>query len=89
MSIACGLSSVNGSVGGLPLFLRIPKPSPGLLAASLCVKGAAPGAVGCSEALTDAAIPCVEGVAEGQLWDRSLGVSVDGASAQTVGISFA
>lgn len=39
MSIACGLSSVNGSVGGLPLFLRIPKPSPGLLAASPCVKG--------------------------------------------------
>lgn len=52
----------------------------------LCVKGAAPGAVGCSEALTNAAKSCVEGMAEGQLWDGSLGVTVDSASAQIVGI---
>lgn len=79
-----------GTWQGLLLFLGIPKPSPGLLDASPCVKGADPGAVGCSEAPTDAAISCVEGMAEGQLWDGSpLGVTVDGASAQTVGICFA
>lgn len=71
------------------MFLGIPKPSPELLAASLCIKGAAPGAVGCSEVLTDAAKFCVEGMAEGQLWGGSLGVTKDGASTQTVGICFA
>lgn len=53
------------------------------------VKEAAPGAVGCSEALTGAATSCVEGMAEGQLWDGSPGMTVDGASTQTVGICFA
>lgn len=71
------------------MLLGIPKPSLGLLAASLCVKGAASGAVGCSEALTNAAESCVEGIAEGQLWDGSLGMTMDGASAQIVGICFA